>query len=191
MQDDNAVQYCNINEITAVQFNFETNEILTTLIKFPMAPQYLSSRAETICNNIVHVFGGYMAQESRITAKPDISSTLFAFDLDKLVYLSKTANSKHATAGHNMFVLDSSIILICGGTKKEIILFSKLVPQADLCDLGEQNQCKINVSNVIYPIPWVTCEGLCKIWIHQFCTGLNEMPKGKFICSNCKTGKKK
>ena len=85
MQDDNAVQYWNINEITTVQFNFETNEILTTLIKFPMAPQYLSSRAETICNNIVHVFGGYMAQESRITAKPDISSTLFAFDLDKLV----------------------------------------------------------------------------------------------------------
>lgn len=184
MQDHNAVQYCNINGVNAVQFNFETNEILTTLCKFPMALKYLSSQAATICDDVVYVFGSYMAQDSSITAKPDISSTLFALDLDKLVYLSKTANSEHATADHNMFALDRSTILICGGTKKKILVFTRLVPQADLCDLGEQ--CKINVSNVIYPIPWVKCECLCKM-----SNNIIKFPGGKFICSNCKKGKKK
>ena len=28
------------------------------------------------------------------------------------------------------------------------------------------------------------CEGICKRWIHQFCTGLKVMPKGKFIAKN-------
>lgn len=81
----------------------------------------------------------------------------------------------YATAGHNMFALGTSTLLICGGTKKEIRLFTKMLPQGDLCNLGDK--CKIDVSNVVYPIPWVKCEGACKIWIHQFCTGFKELPK--------------
>jgi len=122
-------------------------------------PQYLSSQTATISDNIVYVFGGYMAKDRSITTKPDIGSILFAFDRDELVCLSKAANGMHATAGHNMFALRSFTLLICGGTKKEILLFTKLLPQADLCDLDDK--CKINVSNVVYPIPWVECEGAC------------------------------
>jgi len=122
-------------------------------------PQYLSSQTATISDTIVYVFGGYMAKDRSITTKPDISSILFAFDSDKLVCLSKAANGMHATAGHDMFALRSFTLLICRGTKKEILLFTKLSPQADLCDLDDK--CKINVSNVVYPIPWVKCEGAC------------------------------
>lgn len=82
---------------------------------------------------------------------------MFAFGLDKLVYLSKTAPAMHATARHNMFALGSSTLLICGGTKMEIVVFTKLLPQADLRDLGDK--CQINVFNVVYSIPWLKCVG--------------------------------
>ena len=81
---------------------------------------------------------------------------------------------EHATAGRSMFLLDNSTLSIYGGTKKEILLFTKLVPQADCCDLGDE--CTINQTDLIIPVPWVKCEGICKRWIHQFCTGLKVMP---------------
>lgn len=74
MQDNNAVQYCSIHEITAVQFNLETKQIVSSVCEFPM-----STQAAT--NNIVDVFGGHMAKDRSITTKPDISSILFALTL--------------------------------------------------------------------------------------------------------------
>lgn len=100
LADDRAVQYCNIHEITVVGLNFATHEILSSSLQFPTAaPQYLSSQAATICDNIIHIFGGYQAPATTSTTKPHLSSVMFAFDVDKLVYLSKTAKSEHATAG--------------------------------------------------------------------------------------------
>lgn len=55
-----------------------------------------------------------------------------------------------------MFLLDSSTFLICGGAKKEILLFTKIVPQADCCDLGDK--CTINQADLIIPVPWEKCE---------------------------------
>lgn len=114
LQDDNAVQYCSIHEITAVQFNLKTKQIVSSVCdsEFPM-----STQAATISNNIVDVFGGHMAKDKSIPTTPEISSILFAFDFDKLGCLSKAANDMHATAGHNMFALGISTLLICGGTK--------------------------------------------------------------------------
>ena len=103
-----------------------------------VAPQYLSSQAATICDNIIHIFGGYQAHARTISTKPNQSSSLFVLDVEKQVYLSKTAKPEHATAGDSMFLLVSSTLLLCGGTKKEILLFTKTVPQADCCDLGEE-----------------------------------------------------
>lgn len=41
----------------------KTNQIVSRVCKFPIfTPQYLSSQAATICDNIVYVFGGYMAK---------------------------------------------------------------------------------------------------------------------------------
>lgn len=40
-------------------------------------PQYLSSQAATICDNIIHIFGGYKAHASTITTKRDLNSTMF------------------------------------------------------------------------------------------------------------------
>lgn len=135
LADDHVVEYCSIHEVTAVEFNFATNTILSSSVQFPMvAPQYLSSQAATICDNIIHIFGGYQANARTISTKPNQSSCLFVLDVDKQVYLSKTAKPEHATAGHSMFLLDSSTFLICGGTKKEILLFTKTIPQADNCD---------------------------------------------------------
>ena len=57
---------------------------------------------------------------STVTTKPDLNSTMFAFDVDKMVYLSKMSKPEHATAGHSMFLLDNSTLLIYGGSKKEI-----------------------------------------------------------------------
>lgn len=45
-------------------------------------------------------------------------------------------------------------------TKKEILLFTKLVPQADCCDLGDEST--INQTDLIIPVPWVKCEGIYK-----------------------------
>jgi len=39
----------------------------------------------------------------------------------------------------------------------EIVMFTKLLPQADLRDLGDK--CQINVFNVVYSIPWLKCVG--------------------------------
>ena len=107
-----------------------------------ITPQYLSSQVAIICGNIILIFGGYQVHASTISTKPNLSSTLFAFDVGKMVYLSKMPKPEHATAGHGMFLLDNSTLLIYGGTEKEILLFTKLVPQADCCDLGDE--CTIN-----------------------------------------------
>ena len=84
LQEHNAVQCCSINEITTVQCNFQTNEIVSSVSEFPMATlQYPSSQGVTICDKIVYVFSGFVAQDASITTKPNISPTLFAFSLDK------------------------------------------------------------------------------------------------------------
>lgn len=71
--DDSAVQYCSIQEIAIVKINFAT---LTFFGPLP-TPQYLSSQAATICDNIIHIFGGYKAHASTITTKRDLNSTMF------------------------------------------------------------------------------------------------------------------
>lgn len=76
------------------------------------------------------------------------------------MYLSKMLKPEHATAGHSMFLLDNLTLLIYGVTKKEILLFTKLVPQADCCDLGDEST--INQTDLIIPVPWVKCEGIYK-----------------------------
>lgn len=129
LADDSAVKYCSIQEITVVKINFGMHKFLSNVVQFPLpTPQYLSSQAATICGNIIHIFGGYQAHASTITTKPNFRSTLFAFDVDNMVYLSKMSKLEHATAGHSMFLLDNSTLIIYGGTKKEILLFTKLVP---------------------------------------------------------------
>ena len=148
LADDNALQYCSIQEIT-IKINFATHDFLANVVQFPFpTPQYSSSQAATICDNIIHIFGGYKAHASTVTTKPDLNSTMFAFDVDKMVYLSKMSKPEHATAGHSMFLLDNSTLLIYGGTKKEILLFTKLVPQADCCDLGDE--CIINQTDLLF-----------------------------------------
>ena len=111
LADDNAVRPCCKQEITVVKISFA----LPT-------PQFLSSQAATICDNIIHIFGGYQAYASAISTKPNLSSTLSVFDAYKKLYLSKLSKPEHATAGHHsMFLLDNSTLLIYGGTEKEIL----------------------------------------------------------------------
>ena len=77
---------------------------------------------------------------------------MLAFDVVKFVYLSNTAKLEHATAGHSMLQLDSSRLLICRGSKKEILLFTKIVvPQAECCGLGDK--CIINQTDLVVPVP--------------------------------------
>jgi len=74
LQDDSAVQYWNITEICAVQFNLDTNQIVSSVCEVPTStPQYLSSQAATISDNMVYVFDGYMAKGRSITTKPNVS----------------------------------------------------------------------------------------------------------------------
>ena len=59
LADDNAVQHYSIQEITIVKINFATQDVLANVVQFPFpTPQYLSSQAATICDNIIHIFGG-------------------------------------------------------------------------------------------------------------------------------------
>ena len=71
-------------------------------------------------DNIIRIFGGYEAHTytSTISTKPNLSSTLFAFHVGEMVYVSKMSKPEHAIAGHSMFLLDNSTLLIYGGDKK-------------------------------------------------------------------------
>lgn len=114
---------------------------------------------------------------------------MLVIDLLRKVAISKVASEEHAMAGHSLVRLSESVFLIGGGTKKEILLFTKLMPSADLCDLADR--CIINNTGVTFPIPWLRCEGVCKRWIHQACSGLSVIPKEKYICRDCKKTSKK
>ena len=139
-----------------------------------------------ICQVVFYIiiFGGYEAYEALISTKPATSSTILVIDLLRKVAISKVASAEHATAGHSLARLSDSVLLIGGGTQKEILLFTKFMPSADLCDLADN--CIINNTSVTSPIPWLKCDGVCKRWIYQVCTGLCVIPKEKYICRDCK-----
>ena len=65
--------------------------------------------------------------------------------------MKKDASEIHATAGLSLIKLSNSAFLICGGTNKEILLFTTLMPVADACYLNDK--CIINTTGVTFPIP--------------------------------------
>ena len=100
---------------------------------------------------------------------------MLLIDVERKVVIKKDASEKHATAGLSLVKLSNSAFLICGGANKEIFVFTSLMPAADPCDLNDK--CIINTTGVTFPIPWLKCDGICKRWIYQACSGLTVIPK--------------
>ena len=142
--------------------NFDTNikNITWSVLNIELVSSlYLSSHAAYLSGHILHIFGGYQAKEAVISTKPATSLTMLVIDLLQKVAISKVESEEHATAGHSLVRLSESVFLIGGGTKK-ILLFTKLMPSADLCDFADH--CIINNTGVTFPIPWLRWEGVCK-----------------------------
>ena len=181
----NTVQYCNVGKIITIKFepNFIsfTHEVINITLS---APLFLSSHASCLSDNIIYIFGGYQSKEEITAIKPETSKTMLLIDVEHKVALKKDAGKKHATAGLSLVKLSNLAFLICGGTNKEILLFTSVMPAADKCDLNDK--CIINTTGVTFPIPGLKCDGICKRWIHLACTGLTIIPKDKYICKDCK-----
>ena len=158
-----------------------THEVIDITVSTPL---FLSSHASCLSGNIVHIFGGYQSKEEITTVKPETSKTMLLIDVERRVAMKKDASEIHATAGLSLIKLSNSTFLICGGTNKEILLFTSLMPAADACDLNDK--CIINTTGVTFPIPWLKCDGICKRWIHQACSGITIIPKDKYFCKDCK-----
>ena len=174
----------------AIKFDANFKNITWSFLNIELvSPSHLSSHAVHLSGHILHIFGGYEANEALISTKPATSSTMLVIDLLRKVAISKVDSAEHATAGHSLVRLSGSVFLIGGGTQKEILLFTKFMPSADLCDLADN--CIINNTSVTSPISWLKCEGVCERWIHQVCTGLRMIPKEKYICRDCKKTSKK
>ena len=109
-----------------LSINFDTNikNITWSVLKIELvSPLYLYSHAAYLSDHILHIFGGYQAEEAVICTKPATSSTMLIIDLLRKVAFSKMANEEHATAGHSLVRLSESVFLIGGGT---LIIESKL-----------------------------------------------------------------
>ena len=185
----NSEQYCNVGKVTTIKFesNFTsfTHEVIDITVSTPL---FLSSHALCLSGNIVHIFGGYQSKEEITTVKQETSKTMLLIDVERRVAMKKDASEIHATAGLSLVKLSNSAFLICGGTNKEILLFTSLMPAADACDLNDK--CIINRTGVTFPIPWLKCDGICKRWINQACSGITIIPKDKYFCKDCKRSRR-
>ena len=141
----------------------------------PVAVSYHAAVA--IGSNEILVFGGYKEDKS-------VSSSMHRLDLNVKGAISTNFKNEFATAGHSMVSLCDDAFVIVGGVPKQYSVYTKkaLIPTA--CDL--EDLCTIMESEETSPVKWIKCEGKCKRWLHQFCSGVANVPKGKWFCSQCK-----
>ena len=133
--------------------------------------------------NLLYIYGGYQQTTELITKPVQPSSELFVIDIEKALVLRKVAPSEYGTSGSSLVFLEPDVLLISGGTKKALLLYTSKTLIPDKCDL--QSDCQID-ENFVSPIPWIFCEGKCQRWLHQFCVNLKVVPKGDYICDQCK-----
>ena len=158
------------------------------LEKLPNLGQDIFISSHSTCSSlesdkITFVFGGYQQNKPEITESIQESNVLFVIDNDTKFILKKVAPTDLATAGQTMFLIDSDALLINGGAKKTMSLYTKKELIPDKCELADK--CTVDESTVA-PIPWVKCDGQCNRWLHQHCIKLKVIAKGTFYCDDCK-----
>ena len=125
----------------------------------------------------------WIPTNNRITKPVQTSSEQFVIDIEKALVLRKVAPSEYGTSGSSLIFLEPDVLLISGDIKKAVLLYTSRTLISDKCDL--QSDCQID-ENFVSLIPWIFCEGRCQRWLHQFCVNLKVVPKGDYICDQCK-----
>ena len=173
---------------------FSVHQQTVTNITLSGPPVFLSWHAACFASGKIYVQGGYQQGKAKpAKGRPKESSALYILDVEAETYSqtnSKVCDFQTATAGHTAVTVDGQMHHVYWRHKSRAvlhILIRSFVPQS--CDLG--SECNIEDSPEISPIAWIQCEGTCKMWIHQFCSGVKEVPKGKWYCQTCQTSKGK
>ena len=135
------------------------------------------------------VFGGFQNDMELVRSANDktASSKLHAINLDgNSECISQEFGDDFATVGHSFVKICDDSFLIMGGSQKAYFMYTKKSLLPEPCEF---ENCKIEKSPVLNPIPWIKCDGACKKWLHQFCMDLDTLPKGKWFCRLCKKKK--
>ena len=147
---------------------------------------YISSHATATTSahpSLLYIYGGYQQTVAETSSPIVPCSSLLIIDVVKKLVLRQVGPDEFATAGHTMLFIDADTLLISGETKRALILFTSKLLVPDKCDL--KDECQID-EDFVSPILWVLCEIKCQRWLHQICIGLKSVPKGKYICNDCR-----
>ena len=143
-----------------------------TVAKFELStfPEdiYISSHATATISahpSLVYIYGGYHQPVAKTSGQVSLSSTLIIIDVVNKLVLKQVGAETFSTAGHTM-TFDEDTLLISGGTKRALTLYTSKPLIPDKCDL--RDKCEIDES-FVSTTPWVFCEGKCQRWLHQFC----------------------
>lgn len=155
-------------------------------------PKYLSYHSSCLLENQMFVFGGFYQKESKMEDVPQLNSNILTYNLTDLTLNFVELDKMHRSAGNTSVTLSNDCIMVVGGSTKNYFVYTSKPMVPSPCDYA--SECNICDSPEISPISWVQCEGSCHRWLHQFCVGVltTGLPKGKFICKDCKgKGKKR
>ncbi|KAK3099383.1 hypothetical protein FSP39_003630 [Pinctada imbricata] len=162
-------------------------------IQFEMSPQFVSFHASCISEDFLYILGGFAQNQSIINADQEHlrSRSLLKFNFKENTVLQFDADEGYESSGGSIIPVDSETLIITCGSSRQYFAFTTKPFVPSPCDLIKQNKCMIMDSPEISPIQWIMCEGNCKEWHHFFCSGLKNIPKGKYVCKSCSTSTRK